>query len=193
MPCGRDAARPVCLTLWAAASAIGLALRLIHGGSVDDLPEISDDEFRRLWLTASSVRDVQLACGLTYDRTYAKAERLGLPKRTNKGRVKEVDVPLLFELWNRNVEVRVIAERLGVRETYVGKLAARFKLPRRRPEKAENNGRTVADPTPEEIEERAAEIRARRPVVEDDGTVEIRCYAYDPMRAVYREGSLWVA
>jgi hypothetical protein len=155
--------------------------------------DIPDDEFRHLWATAKTVAEIAQKCDLTSDRTVEKAKRLGLPGRPRNRPRNEIDVPLLFELWNRNVEARVIAERLGVRETYVSKLAARFKLPKRLPQKAENNGRTVADPTPEEIAERAAQIRARRPVVEDDGTVEIRCYAFDARHAVYSEGSLWVA
>lgn len=160
---------------------------------MEAIREVTDDEFRHLWATAKSVAEIAKQCQLTYDRTFEKAKRLGLPARPHNRTRHQIDVPLLFELWAKNVESRVIAERLGVRETYITKLAARFKLPKRLPQKAENNGRTVADPTPEEIAERAAEMRARRPVVEDDGTVEIRCYAYDPMRAVYREGSLWVA
>jgi hypothetical protein len=157
------------------------------------IKEITDEEFARLWATAKRVDDIAAECDLTYDRTVSKAKRLGLPPR-QRSRIKNiVDVPLLFELWGRNVEVRLIAERLGVRETYITKLATRFKLPKRMPQKAENNGRTVVDPTPEEIAERAAQIRARRPVVEDDGTVEIRCYAFDARHAVYSEGSLWVA
>lgn len=157
------------------------------------IKEITDEEFARLWATAKRVDDIAAECDLTYDRTVSKAKRLGLPPR-QRSRIKNiVDVPLLLELWGRNVEVRLIAERLGVRETYITKLATRFKLPKRMPQKAENNGRTVADPTPEEIAERAAEVRARKPVIEDDGTIEIRCYSYDVRRAVYQEGSLWVA
>ena len=160
---------------------------------MEAIKEVTDDEFRHLWATAKSVQVIAKQCDLTYDRTFARAKRLGLPSRPKSRKKNDIDVPLLFELWGRNVESRVIAERLGVRETYVSKLAARFKLPRRRPEKAENNGRAVNDPTPLEIEQRAAEMRARRPVVEDDSTVEIRCYAYDPRRGVYHEGASWVA
>ena len=160
---------------------------------MEAIRDVTDDEFRQLWATAKSVEVIAKQCDLTYDRTFARAKRLGLPSRPKNRKRNDIDVPLLFELWNRNVESRVIAERLGVRETYVSKLAARFKLPRRLPQKAENNGRAVNDPTPEEIEQRAAEMRARRPVAQDDGTVEIRCYAFDARHAVYSEGSLWVA
>jgi len=160
---------------------------------MEAIRDVTDEEFARLWATAKRVDEIATECGLTYDRTVSKAKRLGLPPR-QRSRVKnQVDVPLLFELWNKNVEARVIAQRLGVQETYITKLASRFKLPKRLPKKAENHGMAVSDPTPEEIAERAAEIRARRPVVEDDSTVEIRCYAFDPRHAVYSEGSLWVA
>jgi hypothetical protein len=160
---------------------------------MEAIRDVTDDEFRQLWATAKSIRDVQKACGLTYDATYQKARGLGLPRRVSKGKTKQIDVPLLFKLWGREVEVREIAHVLGVSEAYVGRLARKHHLPKRLPQKAENNGRTVADPTPEEIAERAAEIRARRPVAQDDGTVEIRCYAFDARHAVYSEGSLWVA
>jgi transposase len=160
---------------------------------MEAIREISDEEFSRLWETAKRVDDIAAQCDLTYDRTVEKARRLGLPPRQRSRIKNQVDVPLLFELWNKNVEARVIAQRLGVRETYITKLASRFKLPKRLPKKAENHGMSVSDPTPEEIAERAAEVRARRPVVEDDGTVEIRCYCFDARHAVYTEGSLWVA
>jgi hypothetical protein len=110
-----------------------------------------------------------------------------------RGVKSDIDVPLLFRLWGSNVEVRLIADQLGVSESFVGRLARRHKLPKRQTTKAKDHGRLVTDPTPDEIEQRAAEMRARRPVVEDESTVEIRCYAFDPRHAVYSEGSLWVA
>ena len=66
-------------------------------------------------------------------------------------------VPELFRLWAGGASYKEIAASLGVSESYVHKLKDRHKLPNR----ARKQGKPTVDPTPEEIETRAAEARAR--------------------------------
>lgn len=68
------------------------------------------------------------------------------------------DVQLLHRLWaDETLQHREIALRLGVSQSFLGRLKLRHKLPKRDPPQC----RTPYDPTPEEIAERAAECRER--------------------------------
>lgn len=64
----------------------------------------------------------------------------------------------LHQMWASGVSNADIAAALGCSESFVTKLARRHRLPRRQkpPKEIFEN-----DPTPEQIAERAAEIRAR--------------------------------
>lgn len=74
------------------------------------------------------------------------------------GAFKHVDVPLLFALWADNSLTRAeIASRLNISHTFLTRLAAKHKLPPRQSERKRN----VADPTPDEIAERARQCRER--------------------------------
>jgi hypothetical protein len=67
---------------------------------------------------------------------------------------------LLKRLWADGKTHQEIAAALGCSEMYVSQLRERHKLPRRRQVR---HGPQEFDPTPEQIAERAAECRARRP------------------------------
>ena len=66
----------------------------------------------------------------------------------------------LHRLWARGDSYRDIAAALGCSMSYVSRLKARHKLPNRQRGVKEID---EPDPTPEQIAERAAECRARRP------------------------------
>lgn len=74
----------------------------------------------------------------------------------------DVDVPLFRKLWLAGVPMRVIASRLGVGADTLGGMRRRLGLPARtattRPPPRLGE---ASDPSPEEIAERAAEVRAR--------------------------------
>lgn len=77
---------------------------------------------------------------------------------------KQIDVPLLFRLWHdRTLHGDEVAARLGVHRSALSQIARDHGLPRRPPiknRKPESTERQPSDPTPEEIAERAAAIRA---------------------------------
>lgn len=155
---------------------------------------LTQEQFAHLWATAPSVEDIGRQAGISVKLATRLARKYGLPARPRgQKRAKTVDVPLLFELWNRNVEVRRIAEALGVRESYVSKLAARFKLPDRRANKVWDNEPRPDDPTPEQIAERAAWCRARRQEVTEPDRVEIKAYHYDSHTGLFTGLDAWVA
>ena len=66
----------------------------------------------------------------------------------------------LHQLWASGASYQEIAAALGCSESYVHRLKMRHKLPNR-----QKSTREIFedDPTPEQIAERAAECRARRP------------------------------
>lgn len=141
---------------------------------------LTREEFVHLWTSISSLAEISRQTGMSNERLYAFAKQYGLPARPRGVRKpKQVDVPLLFKLWQEPLEIREIAERLGVGESFVGKLARKHKLPKRATQRVEDNGMRVDDPTPEQIAERAAWCRARRQEVVERDRVEIKAYAYD--------------
>lgn len=85
------------------------------------------------------------------------------PKRAavwNAGLMKIIDVPLLYRLWHsdpREVPTPQIARSLGISVSTLYKQAEKHKLPKRERVYLD----LTADPTPEEIEQRAAECRER--------------------------------
>jgi hypothetical protein len=77
-------------------------------------------------------------------------------------RGKDVDYcPVTFrQLWARGDSYQEIAVALGCSQSYISKLKVRHSLPDR---PRSNRDILADDPTPEQIAERAAECRARRP------------------------------
>lgn len=153
---------------------------------------LTEDQFRTIWAKTGRIDDLCRQAGISRNVAYALAEKYGLSARPKGVRPpKKIDVPLLFKLWTGPLEIREIAEQLGLRESFVGKLARRYKLPHRPKRKAVDNGRRVDDPTPEEIAERAAWCRERRSQVTDDKRVEIRTYHYDDRTGIYTGIESW--
>jgi hypothetical protein len=79
-----------------------------------------------------------------------------MPKRGSSA----YSLTLLKRLWAEGKTHQEIAAALGCSEMYVSQLRERHQLPRRR---RAFHGPQEDDPTPEQIVERAAECRARRP------------------------------
>lgn len=87
------------------------------------------------------------------------------------------DVPKLFAMWNDEALTRTeIARGLGLTDKQLDAMASRYGLG---PRGQRYRPPASSDPTPEEILERAAWCRARRPTAEEDKRVEIRAYTYD--------------
>lgn len=76
----------------------------------------------------------------------------------------EIDIPLLYRLWHdKTLHGDEVAARLGVHRSTLSALARQHGLRRRPPVKnrgPESTERQAKDPTPDEIAERAAAIRA---------------------------------
>jgi hypothetical protein len=87
----------------------------------------------------------------------------------------------LHQLWASGASYQEIAAALGCSESYVHRLKMRHKLPNR-----QKSTREIFedDPTPEQIAERAAECRARRPgLPEPKGErVSVPRYSWDGYR-----------
>lgn len=155
---------------------------------------LTEAQFRQLWATTGKFDDLCRQAGISRNVAYAMAQKYGLSARPHGVRpTKRVDVPLLFRLWSEPLEIREIAERLGVGESFVGKLARRYKLPKRATQKQQDNGMRVDDPTPEQIAERAAWCRARRQEVVERDRVEIKAYHYDSHTGLFTGLDAWVA
>jgi len=97
-----------------------------------------------------------------------------------------VDVPKLFEMWAAGASQYEISQSLGIRPGTFWQVRRRYALPKRQP------ARPIAaskepDPTPEEIAERAALVRAgwseeetdRRAIGRLRGSVSLRSYSFD--------------
>lgn len=155
---------------------------------------LSRDDFARLWATTKSVVEMSRQTGMSTKRITAFARQYGLPARPRIGAPpKTVDIPLLYQLWSQPLEIRQIAEALGVGESFVGKLARKHKLPKRANHKHVDNGMQLDDPTPEQIAERAAWCRARRQEVVERERVEIKAYHYDSHTGLFTGLDAWVA
>ena len=76
---------------------------------------------------------------------------------------KGLDVQELFRLWAKNLSQQEICDRLGIRRGSFWEIRRRLKLPRRERDRQPVKREIAADyePTPDEIKERAAEIRLR--------------------------------
>lgn len=83
---------------------------------------------------------------------------------------------LLRQLWARGDSYTEIAAALGCAATTIPDLKKRHGLPNR----GRRQGRPVPDPTLEEIEQRSAEVRAKRRMPEDEAKrVETQVVQWD--------------
>ena len=90
------------------------------------------------------------------------------------------DKDVLKQLWADGKTHAEIAAALGCSKDYVENLRKRHGLPRR---PRRHHKKQEDNPTPEQIAERAAECRARRPeVIERHARVEIRQYVMNDNR-----------
>lgn len=100
--------------------------------------------------------------------------RLGLAARQPGPPRTRLDVPLLHRLWADGVRAEDIARQIGCSTAHVYALKDRLKLPKRpKPKPVGGN----ADPTPDEIEQRARECRERHLAAMRDETHET-CLAW---------------
>jgi|GEM_PF-2515015 len=91
----------------------------------------------------------------------------------------------LHTLWAAGVSYRDIAAALGCSESFVHRLKERHKLPNRQ---RANREIFEDDPTPEQIAERAAEVRAKRveKAPPPPERVEIKEYLWDGVAFIGR-------
>lgn len=71
---------------------------------------------------------------------------------------KHLDAKKVFELWHSDLRNDEVAVALGVSRNYLAKVRSRYGLPKRPDERGVHE---EDNPTPEQIAERAAEIRSR--------------------------------
>lgn len=101
--------------------------------------------------------------------------------------LSEIDVPALFRLWASGMPEREICQTLGIRVGSFYVLKDRLKLPPRLAAKPTRTSDDDEAPTPAEIAERAAAVRATWPQEEEErrrvgwkpGRVTMRAYAFD--------------
>ena len=113
-------------------------------------------EMKRLRDSGMRNADIGARLGCTANTVTDAAKRFGWPRRA-RGTCRQINVPLLFELWHSELETADIAIRVGVSQCTLNELRKRHGLPKRRRVAV----MLVADPTPEEIEMRARECRER--------------------------------
>lgn len=91
-------------------------------------------------------------------------------------------VPDLWQLWASGASYSEIAARLGCTESFVHKLKDRHKLPNR----PRRQARPRVDPTPEELEQLKAEVKARH-------LARRRCETEEQTRTrVWHEDQAWL-
>lgn len=71
---------------------------------------------------------------------------------------RNLDVPLIFSLWNTDLTNRDLAQRIGVSVSSLWDIRKKYGLP---PRKHERKECPTDDPTPDEIAERCAEVQSR--------------------------------
>jgi hypothetical protein len=113
-------------------------------------------ELARLWKEGVPAPEIARRVGATRPAVLKWARRHGLP---SQGRYEgRVDIPTLYRLWaDHSLGKAEVASALQVTPQHLARLASQHKLPWR---PREHKSSTV-DPTPLEIEQRAAECRAR--------------------------------
>ena len=148
------------------------------------MPAVDYDSIGELIQRGFSNSEIARRLGCGKNTVTRAAERLGL---TPAHKRQPLDVALLFQLWNSDMVKAEICQRLGVSVSHLSVLAKRHHLPKRRPVKCQSD----VDPTPEEIEERAAECRARRVHSEQmHPSAGIRQYRYSTRTGVFTAGEV---
>ena len=148
------------------------------------MPTVDDQQIGELIQRGFSNAEIARRLGCGKNTVTRAAERLGL---TPAHKRQPLDVALLFKLWNDDMLKAEICQRLGVSVSHLSVLAKRHHLPKRKPVKCQSD----TYPTPEEIEERAAECRARRVHSEKmHPSAGIRQYRYSSRTGVFTPGEV---
>lgn len=120
------------------------------------MKRIDYTEMKRL--RDSGMRNAEIAARMNCSEATVveAARRFGWPKKT-PGQKRTIDAALLFKLWHSDMETPDIAFALGVSLSTLHNVRQKYGLPKR--PRAEVT--LVADPTPQEIAERARQCRER--------------------------------
>ena len=113
---------------------------------------IDRQQIAAMWKAGVPTDQIASRLGVHPNSVTRIANELGLPPRQ-----KVIDVPLLCRLWAEGVSCEVIGRELGVSGSQVSVLRQRYGLP----DRPKRPPHTAKDPTPEEIEIRKAECRAK--------------------------------
>jgi uncharacterized protein YjcR len=113
-------------------------------------------EMKRLRDSGMRNEDIAARLGCSQASVVEAAKRFGWGKK-KPGAKRQIDVPLLYKLWHSEMETGDIALRLGVSLSTLHNVRQKHGLPKR--PRAEVT--LVADPTPDEIAERARQCRER--------------------------------
>lgn len=144
--------------------------------------------FSELWIAGVPACRIAKELEISKRHVHNLRPKYGLPPRTNNISSQpraEIDVPLLFRLWHMHpsqMPTSEIAKKLGVSPSFLYRCRVKHKLPdRERVYHHEDD-----DPTPQEIAERAAEIRASWPEGEEARrSVGTRGRSWTPPSYVY--------
>lgn len=145
-----------------------------------------DSVLTELWMDANmTIADISAKLGMTRAAVLRHRERLKLPEKPRKPR-QQYDAALLFRLWHdESVTPYEIAESIGCSAGHLWKVAKRYGLAARKQQPQRNYHDESCDPTPEEIEQRKAEIRAKNNAAmllvesQQDECRQTVCYKWD--------------
>ena len=114
--------------------------------------QVDRQEFARLWEEGVPAYRIAEHFDIHANTVTKIVSEMKLPSRA-----RQVDVPTLFRLWTQGVAREVICREFNISGSQLSVLKTRYKLPNRPKRPASLN----ADPTPEQIAERARECRER--------------------------------
>lgn len=103
----------------------------------------------------------------------------------------KLDIAAVRDLWLGDLQTTDIAEQLKITVAALQSFATKNRFPKR-PPKTHRSNASVVDPTPEEIAQRAAEVRAKRTEQENERLyryrrVEVRQYSYSSRTGIFSE------
>lgn len=114
--------------------------------------QVDRQEFARLWAEGLPSYRIAEHFDIHANTVTRIVSEMKLPSRA-----RQVDVPKLFRMWTQGVAREVICREFGISGSQLSVLKTRYKLPNRPKRPASLN----ADPTPEQIAERARWCRER--------------------------------
>jgi len=145
---------------------------------------IDDERVRESLVSGLTFAETARRLGCGKSSVARAAVRLGMESPERRGKV---DVALLFQLWYSDLVKDEIARRLGISVSHLSVLKNKHHLPKRSTARRQCD----VDPTPEQIEERAAWCRARRVQPEKaHPSPGIRQYRYSSRTGVFTAGEV---